>query len=238
VQLRATTQQHSKLLEFDVSLFERLYVARDCPGVVKVMLDLQYRMHRQICAFASSEFYDGKLETAVPDSSRPVPVSAIMWPSRILFAACSHPEDLGSKSKQNRGQAMLCKSICQALLSSTKSSDNHKQSLTVLTPYTRQLELLKSVIPGVDISSIDGFQGREADIIVFVTVRCNQRRELGFLKDMRRLNVAVTRARVGMIIIGDKGTLVGGNDEASAAVWARLLGKASEYRQPDLSAQA
>ena len=227
VQLRATTQQHSKALDYDISLFERLYLATDRPGVVKVMLDQQYRMHQSICEFASNEFYSGKLKTAVLDKDRPLPVSSIQWRSRILFAPCDTPEDLGSKSKQNAGQASLCKELCQKLLASSYPGTRPSCSIVILTPYTRQLQLLKTMVPEVEVSSIDGFQGREADIIVYVTVRCNQQRELGFLKDMRRLNVAVTRAKVGMIIIGNKDTLVGSRDDASAAVWNRLLERTS-----------
>jgi superfamily I DNA and/or RNA helicase len=59
------------------------------------------------------------------------------------------------------------------------------------------------------VSSIDGYQGREADVIIFVTVRSNLHCETGFLKDMRRLNVAMTRAKAGVIIIGDRATLTG-----------------------------
>jgi regulator of nonsense transcripts 1 len=228
VQLRATTQQHSKALDMDVSLFERLYTTPDNQSVVKVMLDVQYRMHEQICRFASDEFYGGKLGTAVSDNDRPLPKSVIEWKSRILFAACNAPEDNGQRSKQNSGQAELCRSICQQLLASKKTSKTEMPSVVILTPYTRQLQLLKTMNTGIEVSSIDGFQGQEADIIVYVTVRCNQRRELGFLTDMRRLNVAVTRAKAGMIIIGHRETLVNGADDASAAVWSRLLKHATD----------
>jgi superfamily I DNA and/or RNA helicase len=74
---------------------------------------------------------------------------------------------------------------------------------SVLSPYSAQVDLLKRLLSAhtgtgtgtVEVSSIDGFQGREADVVVFVTVRSNESGEIGFLKDMRRLNVALTRAR-------------------------------------------
>ena len=73
-------------------------------------------------------------------------------------------------------------------------------------------------------SSIDGFQGQEADIVVFVTVRCNLQGEIGFLKDMRRLNVALTRAKTGLIIIGDQTTLTLKKEQEEACrVWDRLI---------------
>lgn len=234
VQLRATTQQHSKALDFDMSLFERLYQAPERPDVSKVMLDTQYRMHSSICKFSSTEFYNGKLQTAVLEESRPLIASTFPWPTsvdgkksnRMVFLQCSGPEDLGSKSKSNRSQTLLCEKVCKALCTPEHADQPplKKQSIVVLTPYTRQIESLKKSLPTIEICSIDGFQGREADIIVFVTVRSNQHKEMGFLKDMRRLNVAVTRARAGLVVIGDSATLAGGKDEESASVWKRLIG--------------
>lgn len=232
VQLRATTQQHSKALDFDMSLFERLYQAPERRDVTKVMLDTQYRMHSSICSFSSSEFYDGKLQTAVLEELRPLARSLFPWPTstdgknnkRMIFLQCSGSEDLGSKSKSNRSQALICEKICKALCTPENSDQQFlKQSIVVLTPYTRQIDLLKKSVPTVEVCSIDGFQGGEADIIVFVTVRSNQHRKMGFLKDMRRLNVAVTRAKAGLIVIGDSATLARGKDEESATVWRRLI---------------
>ncbi|OCK82950.1 hypothetical protein K432DRAFT_283155, partial [Lepidopterella palustris CBS 459.81] len=64
-------------------------------------------------------------------------------------------------------------------------------------------DLLKAAIPKYEVSSTDGYQGRKADIIILVAVRCNLHYEMGFLKDMRRLNVAMRRARPGEVVIGD-----------------------------------
>lgn len=241
LQLRATVQQHAAIQGFDVSLFERLYT-KDTIGAQKVMLDSQYRMHREICHFSSREFYESNLHTAVPDEARPLPDSDFPWPvspgnakdkGRMIFVQCSTTEDLGRQSKSNKGQAAVCANICkrlmtQSLLGPKPDSDNALSlpSIAVLTPYTAQAELLGRMLPsGMPISSIDGFQGREADIIIFVTVRCNLKAEIGFLKDLRRLNVVMTRARAGCIVIGDRTTLTtGSEDEESTSVWKRLLG--------------
>lgn len=97
------------------------------------------------------------------------------------------------------------------------------QSIAVLTPYAKQAELLRrhlSALPDVEVASIDGFQGREADVVVFVTVRCNESREIELLKDLRRMNVVLTRARAGFVVVGHRGTLTGGDDE-SAGMWRR-----------------
>ena len=232
VQLRATTSQYAELVGFDVSLFERLYLEKDQADVQKVMLDTQYRMHHEICQFSSGEFYNGDLKTAVLEEARPIASSIFPWPeresgtklARKVFLQCSESEDLGRKSKSNKGQTTLCREVYKLL---TTHKDTQKrvqsQSIVVLTPYTRQIELLQRAMPNIDVFSIDGYQGREADIVIFVTVRCNERHEMGFLKDMRRLNVAMTRAKSGAIIIGDEATLGGGNETESAAVWARLI---------------
>ena len=103
-------------------------------------------------------------------------------------------------------------------------------SIAILTPYSRQADLLRqkisttapkeSAVNSIKIDTIDAFQGREADLVLFCTVRCNVHGELGFLKDMRRLNVALTRAKIGVIVVGDKNTL-------TSTGTGRLLGKGS-----------
>lgn len=252
VQLRATVQPLAQLQDYDVSLFERLYHEAG-PSVQKVMLDSQYRMHREICSFSSEEFYDGRLCTAVPDDTRSLPESQFPWSvsqhgaaakSRMVFVQCSSVEDIGRRSKGNAGQAKLCQSICTKLLtaptpssasssaspSRSSSSQAPSYSIAVLTPYTRQVEILRPLLPSaIILSSIDGFQGREADIVIFVTVRCNVHGEIGFLRDLRRLNVVMTRAKIGCIVIGDRVTLMGGADgEASVMTWRRLVAKLDE----------
>ncbi|CZS99007.1 related to NAM7-nonsense-mediated mRNA decay protein (RdRP) [Rhynchosporium agropyri] len=254
VQLGATVQPYAILTSYEVSLFERLYTqAIPDDGIVlglsKVMLDTQYRMHEDICKFSSDEFYGGKLLTGIPKSTRPVPESRFPWPSRdeaaqrTIFLECSSLEDLGRKSKSNAGQADACHTICKLLnalpLSGKEPSiaQDHTARppfIAVLTPYSRQAELLKSklsVFSNVEVSSIDGFQGREADIVIFVTVRCNMKGEIGFLKDLKRMNVALTRAKTGVIVVGNRSTLTTGTaDPESTIVWKRLIAGLTEVK--------
>lgn len=229
--------------------------------ISKVMLDTQYRMHESICKFSSDEFYEGKLRTGIPNNARPLFVSKFPWPStvasgngqavtssenqaRMLFVECSTPEDIGRKSKSNEGQANICHEVCRMLCTEAAGATTQsrlpatqtieQQLIAVLTPYSRQVELLKGRLAhfaNVEVSSIDGFQGREADIVVFVTVRCNAHHEIGFLKDLRRMNVALTRARAAVIVIGHRATLTMGTaDPESTAVWKRLLGALVEIK--------
>jgi AAA domain len=244
VQLRATVGKHSQLVDFDVSLFERLWTSEDHLGIRKVMLDTQYRMHPDICLFPSTEFYESKLLTGASCNDIRLAYTLFKWPSsrtqdgrfvpsRCVFIQCSTPEDLGQMSKSNQGQAILCREVFHQLstqatpnsapAASTSVPQDTQQSIVILTPYTRQAELLRKLCPGALVSSIDGFQGQEADIVIYVTVRCNLQGETGFLKDLRRLNVALTRAKAGLVVIGDKATLTMRKEEASVAVWARLI---------------
>ena len=237
VQLRATVKLHAPLQSFDVSLFERLYLAKSQGhGIRKVMLDTQYRMHADICAFSSKEFYEGRLQTAVDSSNRPLAPSLFPWPTttggdkaRLVFVQCSTGEDLGRVSKTNRGQAELARNICKQLLTPAIAADPKPNwSIAVLTPYAQQVELVRGMVSsGVVVNTIDGFQGREADIVVFVTVRSNLHGKIGFLGDMRRVNVVMTRAKAGCIVIGDGKTLTSAADDKTKEVqelWVRLLG--------------
>lgn len=244
VQLRATVQQHAQLVGFDVSMFERLYDSQsDNARLRKVMLDTQYRMQASICRFSSTEFYEGRLKTAVLDSDRRLLPKSFPWPEpqpekldRMFFVQCSATEDLGQRSKSNPGQATLCREICKALqqqspettVPGSSSDGGGPPSIAVLAPYTRQVDSLKDLDASsklVTVSSIDGFQGREADVVVYCTTRCNVHAYIGFLDDLRRLNVVLTRARCACIVIGDRATLTGGDaNETATGVWKRLLG--------------
>ena len=96
----------------------------------------------------------------------------------------------------------------------------------VISPYAGQVRLIRSMmndeIEGLEIKSVDGYQGREKEIIVLSTVRANENGVVGFLSDYRRLNVALTRAKRGLIVVGDDRTLR--ND----ATWASWLDWVSE----------
>ncbi|KAL2760162.1 hypothetical protein ACRALDRAFT_2056344 [Sodiomyces alcalophilus JCM 7366] len=259
VQLRPTVRQHATSVGFDVSLFERLYRNEGRGAPAKVMLDTQYRMHPRICSFISEQFYDSKLLTGISERDR-VPVqSAFPWPEarlggpekqiaaggvpppRMVFLECAAREELGQKSKLNKAQGEMCLRVCQMLLASDGMAGQGRpaaaQSIAVLTPYTRQAEFTKQLLSGltggIEVSSIDGFQGREADIVVFITVRCNENREIGFLTDMRRMNVALTRCRSGLIVIGNRATLTGAEPELESTImWRRLLNHAAETSLP------
>ena len=91
--------------------------------------------------------------------------------------------------------------------------------ITLLTPYTKQVFELESRVPNdIEVFTIEAFQGRESDIVILSTVRCNLERDIGFVEDARRLNVVWTRPRLALIIVGDRATLT-----ERSGLWKRAL---------------
>ncbi|KIJ58833.1 hypothetical protein HYDPIDRAFT_101927 [Hydnomerulius pinastri MD-312] len=238
VQLRPTVKPMGKALEYDVSLLERLYIARARRGTAKTMLNVQYRFPRELAQFPSTEFYNGELLSHIQDSKTVLSVlatTAFPWPSEAghiiptVFVQCSSEETMGSASKGNEAQAALAARIV-SMLQAPAADQDEKPTLAIaaLSPYTRQIAMLKEALPSsVTCATIDSFQGRESDIIVFSTVRCNVTREIGFVDDPRRLNVMWTRAKLGLIIIGDRATMTEMN-----ALWKRAIDSCTEVTLP------
>ena len=230
----------AKALEYDVSLLERLYTASDANGMEKTMLDIQYRSPRELNAFPSKEFYEDKLKTSEQNAevANFLALSRFPWPIRngtvipTVFLQCGEEEDMGSRSKSNEGQVKVVHDLLPLLSSQNLDTVPPEQRLTglkitVLSPYTKQIQTLRHRLPSsVTSSTIDSFQGRESDIIIFSTVRCNVEGDVGFLDDPRRLNVMWTRARLALIIIGDRKTLSGN------PLWKRALDACTEVNLP------
>ncbi len=174
-----------------VSLFERLERA----GHQKIMLNVQYRMHPVIRQFPSEYFYENKLIDA------PSAYSMDCAAPLVLYDLMNSKEDSSGNSYKNEVEISF---IVNLLLSNLDDWKN--QSVAIITPYKAQLsrlkqELLSNKIEKVEVTTIDGFQGREKDVIIFSSVRSN-RASIGFLSDHRRLNVAITRSKKQLFIIG------------------------------------
>jgi superfamily I DNA and/or RNA helicase len=232
----------AKALEYDVSLLERLYTASDASnGMEKTMLDVQYRSPRELNAFPSKEFYEDKLKTSERNAevANFLALSKFPWPVRngtvipTVFIECGEEEDMGSRSKSNEGQVNVVHELLPLLSSQNLDDDAPPDQrlsglkITVLSPYTKQIQALRHrLTSSVTCSTIDSFQGRESDIIIFSTVRCNVEGDVGFLDDPRRLNVMWTRARLALIIIGHRKTLSGN------PLWKRALDACTEVHLP------
>lgn len=130
-------------------------------------------------------------------------------------------------SKSNEGQVKVVVEIVR-LLSTFKNPDTEQKppglpTVTVLSPYTKQVKLLKQHLQNrADTFTVDSFQGRESDIIIFSSVRCNAEGDFGFLEDARRLNVMWTRAKLGLILVGSR-TMLEKNE-----LWKRAVESCKE----------
>jgi|CXWL01.1.fsa_nt_gi superfamily I DNA and/or RNA helicase len=211
-----------------VTLFDRL---KDIlPGSAQTLLRVQYRMHEDIMRFPSEEFYEGKL---IADESVAKHVAAEMpgvSPSDLTSRPVTYVDTAGAgfdevwnemlESRENKGEAELAVKLMRQLLEAGMKS----KDVAILTPYVAQAKLLKTMVTekGLEIGSVDGFQGREKEAIILSLVRSNEAGTIGFLSDMRRLNVAITRARRCLIVIGDSATI------ARHPVYARFVAHAEK----------
>jgi hypothetical protein len=200
---------------FGTSLFERL-VEHYGTGIAR-RLTVQYRMHQAIMDFPSRELYDGQLQahTSVREHRlcdlADVAASRITeWPLEFIdTAGAGYDEELepDGESRLNRQEAELVARKVRELAEAGIAA----RDIAVISPYGAQVRLLREQldVPGLEIDSVDGFQGREKEAVVISLVRSNPKGEIGFLADIRRMNVAMTRARRKLLIVGDSATLGG-----------------------------
>lgn len=195
------------------TLFDRL--KKLLPASLQTLLRVQYRMHETIMGFSSAQFYDGKL---IADESVRAHTAAELPGVRrddLTSVPLTYVDTAGSgfdeswnemlESRENAGEAALAVRLLEKVL----GSGIDPRQVALLTPYVAQARLLKSLvkIPGLEIGSVDGFQGREKEVTIVSLVRSNADAEVGFLSDTRRMNVAMTRARRLLIVIGDSATI-------------------------------
>ncbi|KYR02964.1 AN1-type zinc finger-containing protein [Tieghemostelium lacteum] len=199
------------------TLFER--VIQKFGDKVSRLLSIQYRMNKYIMNWSSQEFYQGHLEadqsvaTHLLYSEKESIRKTIATTSPLLMidtADCEleESEDKESESKFNQGEVTIVKRHIEKLTHSGVSQIN----IGIITPYNGQVKLLKSAIhkqyPQVEIGTVDGFQGREKDVIIISMVRSNAPpHKIGFLSEDRRTNVAVTRARKHVAVVCDSDTV-------------------------------
>lgn len=198
-----------------ISLMERL-VALHGPAVTR-RLRVQYRMHTSIMNFSSAEFYEADLEADASVASHrlcDLPGVAVtpLTETPVQFidtAGAGYDEELepDGESRQNPEEAKLVVRKVEALLSAGVRAED----IGVIAPYSAQVRRLREMlrVPGLEVDSVDGFQGREKEALIVSLVRSNAENDIGFLADVRRLNVGLTRARRLLLVIGDSATLAG-----------------------------
>jgi len=189
------------------TLFERAMQLNNA----SVMLETQYRMHPEIMNFSSEYFYASKLKTADDVILRE---RTAQWPHFVFIdtAGCGFQEKVKKQtlSTYNQEEAEL-------LLNYLGLNLSLDQTIGIIAPYKAQTEVLKELLKEhrafdhvreqVTINSVDAFQGQERDVICISLTRSNDKGEIGFLKEYRRMNVAMTRAKTRLIIVGDSATL-------------------------------
>ncbi|XP_015691310.1 DNA-binding protein SMUBP-2 isoform X2 [Oryza brachyantha] len=198
------------------TLFERLTEAYG--DQITSMLTIQYRMHELIMNWSSKELYNNKIKahSSVADHMlydlEEVKRSSSTEPTIILIdtTGCDMEEVKDEEeSTMNEGEAAV--SIAHAKL--LVESGVHASEIGIITPYAAQVTCLKMMrnkdtkLKDLEISTVDGFQGREKEAIIISMVRSNSKKEVGFLSDHRRMNVAVTRARRQCCLVCDVETV-------------------------------
>jgi len=190
------------------SLFERLIDM----GIEPKLLTTQYRMHPSISEFPNTHFYQGLLEDGVSPDQRPAPMGMLWpdWESPMAFVPVDGDELLSpdGASKENPAEASWAVKI---LIGLVEGGEVDLSDIGIVTPYAGQVRAIRDMIPeslqSVEVRTVDGYQGREKDVIIFSCVRSNKDGNVGFLSDPRRLNVALTRSRRGLVVVGDPETL-------------------------------
>ena len=190
------------------SLFERLIDM----GIEPKLLTTQYRMHPSISEFPNTHFYQGLLEDGVSTDQRPAPMGMLWpdWESPMAFVPVDGDELLSpdGASKENPAEASWAVKI---LIGLVEGGEVDLSDIGIVTPYAGQVRAIRDMIPeslqSVEVRTVDGYQGREKDVIIFSCVRSNKDGNVGFLSDPRRLNVALTRSRRGLVVVGDPETL-------------------------------
>ena len=201
----------------DHTLMEK--VVQQKPSAVS-LLKVQYRMHEAIMRFPSEWFYNGELEAAPEVRNRGIldfdtPMNWVDT-SEMDF----HEEFVGeSFGRINKQEANLLLQELEAYINRIGKARILDESIDfgLISPYKAQVQYLRSKIRGssflrpfrslITVNTVDGFQGQERDVVFISLVRANEDGQIGFLNDLRRMNVAITRARMKLVILGDATTL-------------------------------
>ena len=175
------------------------------------LLDIQYRMNSLLMKFPNEEFYDNGLKSDssvddikirdILDSHQDEEALLFIDTSDIAYNRERHLKD--SKSIVNEIEAEIAIRIADDYL----SDGVNESDIGIISPYADQVKIIQENTE-IEVKTVDGFQGREKEIIIISTVRSNDNGNIGFLSDLRRLNVAITRAKRKLIIIGNKDTLI------------------------------
>ncbi|KAJ5612108.1 hypothetical protein N7510_005302 [Penicillium lagena] len=215
--------------QYEQSLFVRMQ--KNYPRDVH-LLDVQYRMHPDISRFPSLTFYDGKLQDG-PDMAklrtRPWHQSELLSPYRFFDVQGMHQSATKGHSLINYAELQVAMQLYDRLITDVKDYD-FAGKIGIITPYKGQLREMKmqftarygeDILKTVDFNTTDAFQGRESEVIIFSCVRASNK-GIGFLADIRRMNVGLTRAKSSLWVLGNSRSL------AQGEFWNGLIRNARE----------
>lgn len=199
------------------------------------LLSIQYRMHPEISRFPSKMFYQSRLLDG-PNMDK---VSSAVWHSLPEFPPYRFFNIEDGQEKVGRGKSIYNVAEADAavalvdMLCTKLPTVKFASKIGVITPYKQQVGQLKSkfqkrfgnnIVDVIDFNTVDGFQGQEKEIIIFSCVRAGQNRGIGFLADMRRMNVGLTRAKCSLFVLGNCRSLSG------SEYWGDLVRDAEKRR--------
>lgn len=211
--------------QYEQSLFVRMQA--NSPNDVH-LLDTQYRMHPEISLFPSYAFYDAKLLDGPGMAklrTRPWHQSKILGPYRFFDVQGTQQSAPRGHSLINIVEVEVALKLFERLITDCKGYD-FKGKIGIITPYKSQLRELRSrfaqrygdsVLITVEFNTTDAFQGRESEVIIFSCVRASLSGGIGFLSDIRRMNVGITRAKSSLWVLGNSQSLMRGE------YWGRLI---------------
>jgi superfamily I DNA and/or RNA helicase len=207
-------------------------VLADFGDEVKRMLKEQHRMHASLMALPSRAFYGGELRAHPAVAARTLgdllPQASGLDAPPLLFLDTAgkgfeESREPGTESLRNEGEAGLVVARARELLEAGLAPEQ----LAVITPYSAQAALVRELLsawPTLEVDTIDAFQGREKEAVLLSLVRSNGEQQVGFLEDLRRMNVAITRARRHLFVVGDSATLSGHDFYADVVEEAQAQG--------------
>ncbi|EMC94826.1 hypothetical protein BAUCODRAFT_93353, partial [Baudoinia panamericana UAMH 10762] len=211
--------------QYEQSLFVRMQ--NNHPEQVH-LLDTQYRMHPDISVFPSRTFYDGLLKDGTGMASlrqRPWHASAVLAPYRFFDVHGQHQSAPKGHSLVNIAEVEIAMALYERLISDFKGYE-YNGRIGIITPYKSQLRMLRdrfsqrfgnTISDVVEFNTTDAFQGRESEIIIFSCVRASPAGGIGFLQDIRRMNVGLTRAKSSLWVLGNSDSLSRGQ------YWRKLV---------------
>lgn len=213
---------------YEESLFVRMQ--RNNPNSV-YLLDVQYRMHPEISKFPSSQFYHSRLsdgEGMFEKNDRPWHQDYPLAPYHFFDIVSKHQQSEQTKSFFNDQEARVALELVEKLMN-ILPDNQFKGRIGIISPYKEQIRSLRNVfqrkwgstiLNEIDFNTVDGFQGQEKEIIIMSCVRASSTGSVGFLSDIRRMNVALTRARTTLWILGNKQSL------QRDKIWNKLISDA------------